>query len=94
MKELTIRYKNANYTIRFECSTYRGRFPMFIDGRRCLNEHTDYIVFFDDLSLKEQFGDPFEFSTTPNFIDSPIQLPKNSASWNLADCIIKAISES
>jgi hypothetical protein len=86
VKELSITYQKANYTIQYEFKDT----TRFIRAIRSTIGLIDYRVIFDDLRLKEQFGNPFEFSTTghPNF---DILLPDKSASWNMADAVIRGI---
>ncbi len=91
MKELSIVYQNADYTVRYECETQGSRHRSLINGRPALLNYTNYKVFFDDARLKEQFGDPFEFSTTTYPPDSPILIGKDSAAWTMADAIIRAL---
>ncbi len=89
MREISIVYKNSDYIIHFRCKEH-GRFL------RLFNSHignTDYTVFFDDARLKDQFGDPFEFSMTPYPVFQ-ILLAKESAAWDMADAILKAVAKS
>ena len=83
MKELSIVYQNADYFIRYECKKQ--------SIRTLKVEYAYYTVLFDDVGLKEQFGEPFEFHTQskPDFC---IYLPDKSHAWNMADAIIKAIT--
>ena len=87
MREIPIIYKNSYYIIHFRFKENDRFIHLF-------NSHignTDYTVFFDDARLKDQFGDPFEFSTTLHPVFQ-ILLYKESTAWEMANAILKAIA--